>query len=167
MSDVHFKIVPFNRTFNRTTFSSESDQLDRYLKEQVTQDIKRRVATCFCAIDSDNNLAGYYTLASSSFLLTDLPLETQKKLPKYPAVPVVLMGRLAVDHRYQGQGLGSALLSDALIRSHRAEIAAFALFVDAKDNEAVAFYKHQGFRQVLSEEKRLYMPLSLVNGVLF
>ena len=66
-------------------------------------------------------------------------------MPRYPTVPAVRMGRLAVDQAFKGQGLGSALLADALARAARSEVAAYALLVDAKDQTAAEFYRHYGF----------------------
>ena len=75
----------------------------------------------------EQRIAAYYTLASAGLLLADLPPAIAKKLPRYPSVPAVRMGRLAVDRGFKGQGLGSALLGDALERAARSEIAAYAL----------------------------------------
>jgi hypothetical protein len=80
--------------------------LDRYFGTQVSQDIKRRVAACFVALDQEGSIAGYYTLASASVSLADLPAPLMKKLPRYPSVPAVRMGRLAVARSCQGIGLG-------------------------------------------------------------
>ena len=95
--------------------------LDRYFKTQVSQDIKRRVTACFTALDAQGHIAGYYTLASASILLTDLAEPLAKRMPRYPNVPAVRMGRLAVDQNFKGQGLGAALLADALRRATTAE----------------------------------------------
>jgi len=70
--------------------------LDRYFGTQVSQDIKRRVAACFVALDQEGSIAGYYTLGSASVSLADLPAPLMKKLPRYPSFPAVRMGRLAV-----------------------------------------------------------------------
>lgn len=110
-------------------------------------------------------MAGYYTLASASLPLTDLPAEVSKKLPRYPSVPTVRMGRLAVDQAFKGQGLGGALLVDALERSIRSEIAAFALMVDAKDEVAAAFYRHHGFIALPEASMTLFLPLATVRGL--
>lgn len=79
--------------------------------------------------------------------ITDLPAELAKRLPRYPANPAVRMGRLAVDKRFHGQGLGAAMLADAAQRSLQAPAAAYALLVDAKSENAVRFYEHHGFRR--------------------
>jgi ribosomal protein S18 acetylase RimI-like enzyme len=162
MSDTWFQMAPLGAEHARADFSSESEPLDRYLREQVSQDIKRRVAACFVASTEQGRIAGYYTLASASLLLTDLPASIGKKLPRYPTVPAIRMGRLAVDKAFKGQGLGGAMLADALDRAARAEIAAFALMVDAKDDAATAFYRHHGFIALPESARTLFLPLASI-----
>lgn len=162
MSSPPFLLAPLDEAHDRTTFHCDSELLNRYLREQATQDIRRRVAACFVALTDDRKVAGYYTLASSSLLLADLPASTIKKLPRYPTVPAVRMGRLAVDQTFKGQGLGGALLADALHRAARSDIAAFALMVDAKDEAAAAFYRHHGFIALPDSVLSLFLPLATV-----
>lgn len=138
--------------------------MSRYLREQVTQDVRRRVAASFVALGDEKRVAGYYTLASASLLLADLPASSGKKLPRYPTVPAVRMGRLAVDQAFKGQGLGAALLVDALDCAARSELAAFALMVDAKDDAAVAFYQHHGFIALPDSSRTLFLPLATVRS---
>lgn len=160
MSSAPFRLAPLDTTHDRTAFNSGAEPLDRYLREQVSQDIRRRVAACFVAVSDGNRIAGYYTLASASLLLAALPASTGKKLPRYPTVPAVRMGRLAVDQVFKGQGLGGALLADALDRAARSGIAAYALMVDAKDEAAVAFYRHHGFIALPDSPLTLFLPLA-------
>ncbi len=141
-------------------FNSDSEQLNRYLREQVTQDVRRRVAACFVALADGPRTAGYYTLASASLLLADLAASTCKKLPRYPTVPAIRMGRLAVDQAFKGQGLGGALLADA--RAARSGIAAFALMVDAKNEAAAAFYRHHGIIALPDSSLSLFLPLATI-----
>lgn len=162
MSGVSFLLAPLNGSHDRTVFSCASEPLNRYLREQATQDIRRRIAACFVALADEYRIAGYYTLASASLLLADLPASTGKKLPRYPTVPAVRMGRLAIDQAFKGQGLGSALLADALARAARAEIAAFALIVDAQDETAAAFYRHHSFITLPSSPLTLFLPLTTI-----
>lgn len=164
MSQTPFRLAPLDAACDRSMFSCGTEPLDRYLREQATQDIRRRVAACFVALADGNRIAGYYTLASASLLLADLPAPIGKKLPRYPTVPAVRMGRLAVDQAFKGQGLGGALLADALARSARAEIAAYALVVDAKDEAAVNFYQHHGFIALPDTPRTLFLPLATVGG---
>ena len=162
MSGGLFRLAPLDAAFDRTTFTSDSEPLNRYLREQVTQDMRRRVAACFVALADGKRIVGYYTLASASVRLADLPSSTGKKLPRYPTVPAVRMGRLAVDQEFMGQGLGGALLADALHRAARSEIAAFALIVDAKDKVAAQFYQHHGFIDLPDTPLSLFLPLATV-----
>lgn len=144
----------------RANFSCGTPALDRYFRELVSQDVKRRVSNCFVALDSAGSVAAYYTLAATSLPLTELPAEEAKRLPRYPLLPAGLIGRLAVDQRFRGQGLGSALVVDAIMRAMRAEPVIFALVVDAKDDVAVGFYRHLGFRRFASQPMRLFMPIA-------
>ena len=162
MSSAPFRLAPLDAAHDRTAFNSDSEPLNRYLREQVTQDVRRRVATCFVALADGQRIAGYYTLASASLVLADLPASTSKKLPRYPTVPAVRMGRLAIDQAFKGQGLGGALLADALDRAARAEIAAYALMVDAKDESAADFYRHHGFIALPDSPRTLFLPLAAV-----
>ena len=159
-----FQIAALDATHDRAGFNCDSEPLNRYLREQVTQDIRRRVATCFVALADMGRIAGYYTLASANLFLSDLPASVGKKLPRYPTVPAVRMGRLAVDQAFKGQGLGGALLADALIRVARAEIAAYALMVDAKDGSAADFYRHHGFIALPEMSLTLFLPMATVRS---
>ncbi|UCI06934.1 GNAT family N-acetyltransferase [Mesorhizobium sp. B1-1-8] len=144
---------------DRTAFSCGVPALDRYLREQVSQDIKRRVSNCFVAANRDGAIAGYYTLAASSVPILSLPDDQTKRLPRCPILPAILIGRLAVDSRYQGQRIGSSLIIDALRRSVQAAPASFALVVDAKDEQAAAFYRKHGFTPLRSRPLSLFLPI--------
>lgn len=143
---------------HRAEFTSGSTPLDRYFREQVTQDIRRKVASCFVAIASGGTVVGYYTLASAAVPLTNLPPAQTKKLPHYPEVPAILLGRVATAKSEQGRGLGAMLVADALLRAARSEIAAYAMLMNAKDESAARFYEHLGFER-LSTGRRLVRRL--------
>lgn len=156
-----FRIEPLSGDHDRSQFLSGSEALDRYFREQASQDIKRRIATCFVAVPSDaQDVAGYYTLTATGIALSVLSPEIVKKLPRYPVVPAALLGRLAVGRHYQGQGLGSVLLADALKRTARAELGVFAMVVDAKDAAAQRFYERYGFTRLPGEARRLCLPIT-------
>ncbi|MBV8823958.1 MAG: GNAT family N-acetyltransferase [Bradyrhizobiaceae bacterium] len=154
-----FITEPLDRHHDRDAFVCGSDALDRYLKERASQDIRRRVAGCFVAVGDGGKIVGYYTLAATSVRLDAQPGELAKRLPRYPAVPAVLMGRLAIALGHQGKGLGSALIVDAAARVDRVGIGAFALVVDAKDDRAKIFYEANGFVSLPDEERRLCLPI--------
>lgn len=155
-----YRIRPYQSEWDKSHFNSASEALNQYLKTQVSQDIKRRIASCYVALDDNNQISGYYTLAASSIVLDSLPEALRKKLPRYPSVPAVLMGRLAVDSRHCGNGLDKALLMDAILRAANAEIAAYALMVDAKDQQAAAFYLKLGFTAFTEAPLKYFYPLA-------
>jgi ribosomal protein S18 acetylase RimI-like enzyme len=156
-----FRIESLASGHNRTDFSCGVDALDRYLREQASQDVRRRAASCFVAVDNiTNSLAGFYTLSAASTPLNELPAQLTKALPRYPSVPVALLGRLAVDNNFRGCGLGATLLADATIRALRSEIAVAALVVSAKDEQAEAFYRHHNFLNFGSLPHRLILPIA-------
>ena len=161
-----FSVLALDLAADRAKFTCGIEPLDRYFRTQVSQDIKRRVSACFVANDNMGQIAGYYTLASASILLSDLPETLAKKLPRYPSVPAVRMGRLAVSDSFKGKGLGAALLADALRRAATAEIAAYALVVDAKDESAAGFYAHHGFIALPEQPLFLFLPLATVKSLL-
>lgn len=162
-----FRIEPLGGQIDRATFASGEAALDRYFRTQVTQDIRRRVANCFVAVEAETRqVAGYYTLASASIPIADLPPEEARRLPRYPTMPAVRIGRLAVDHRFQGRGLGASLLADAALKSLSAAPAAFALLVDAKNERAATFYRHHGFQAFANQPKTLFLPLATAEKTL-
>ena len=153
-----FITEPLSPGHDRTGFPCGVEALDRYLRERAAQDARRRVSNCFVALRPAGPIAAYYTFAATGIPLTELAPEVTRRLPRYPIIPAALIGRLAVDHRFRGQGLGAALVVDALARTMRAEPAIFALVVDAKDDAAVRFYQYLGFQRFISHPMRLYLP---------
>ena len=156
-----FRVELLGEKHDRESFRCGQDVLDRYLRTQASQDIRRRVSTCFVAIEiASGRLAGYYTIAAAGIPTPDLPSEVTKKLPRYPSLPAVRIGRLAVGTEFQGQGLGGALLADALVRVLASPPAVFALLVDAKDDNAVAFYRKHGFTPLTGHPRMLFLPVA-------
>ena len=153
-------VVELLADHDRTEFSCGTAALDRYFKTQVTQDIRRHVTNCFVAVEVGTQIvAGFYTIAAASIPTPDLPENITKKLPRYPSVPAIRVGRLAVDAGFHGRGLGGALLADAAAKGLKADAAAFAMLVDAKDEAAVAFYEHHGFERLISQPGSLFLAL--------
>lgn len=161
MSAGQLVVAVLGSLHDRSRFDCGTPALDRYLREVVTQDVRRRLAACFAMLD-DNVVVGYYTLSAASVALADLPQAVARKLPRYPSIPAIRMGRLAVDAKYRGRGLGAALLANALQRAAKSEIPAVALIVDAKDESAADFYRHFGFMQLLDDPMALFLPLASI-----
>ena len=149
----------------RAGFICGKDALDQYFQRQVTQDARRHLATPFVMVMPDGAIGGFYTLSARAVRLRELPEDVAKRLPRYPLVPATLIGRLAVDRRYYGQGWGSFLLLDALHRCATTEIASFAVVVDAIDDEARAFYLHESFLPLPDSPYRLFRRMSDVKAL--
>jgi predicted GNAT family N-acyltransferase len=162
-----FPIEPFGPQHDRESFCCGNEALDRYFKERIRKDVQAGVAAAFVMANGPSVL-GYYTLSAHSMERGTLPAAVVKKLklPEYPLIPATLMGRLAVDVKYQGQRLGEILLMDGLERSsvHSSQIASFAIVVDAKEN-AVEFYRRYGFLP-LPQGNRMFIPMATVRELL-
>ena len=140
-----YSIEVLGAQHERKGFDSGVPALDRYFREQVTQDVRRLTTTCYVAREAaTGRVAGYYTIAAGAF-----PWPSCRRCPQ-TAAPLSIgsgrqAGRLAVDQAHRGRGLGGVLLWDAVIRARRSELAVFAVAVDAEDDPAEAFYRHHGF----------------------
>lgn len=152
------EILPYANDLRPLNFSCREEKLDSYLLEQAGQDIRRRIASCYLA-RLEEKVIGYYTLSSTAFVPSELPEKIARKLPSYPHIPAVLLGRLAVEKTFQGKRVGEFLLVDAIQRVMRSEIAAYAVIVKAKNERARSFYQHFGFISFLSDPLTLFLPL--------
>ncbi len=155
------KIAPLNSSLNKKDFSCGKEMLDNYLHFQASQDIKRKLSVVFVLFD-DMEIKGYYTLSNASVAATLVPEGIQKKMPKsYEALPVTLLGRLAVDKKFKGQGLGGILLVDALKRSYDiagTSLGSIGVVVDPLGDDAVTFYKKFGFIS-LPDSGKMFLPM--------
>ena len=162
-----FRFETLGDGHDRGRFRCGDNALDGYFQTQVTQDIRRRIANCFVVEETaTSQVAAYYTLSAASIPLIDLPPDEAKRLPRYPTLPAVRIGRLAVDQRYQRRGLGELMLMNAVHRTLQDAAAAFALLVDAKNDQAVAFYYRHGFRPTAGKPRTLFLPLATAQKAL-
>jgi GNAT superfamily N-acetyltransferase len=144
---------------NRATFSCGDLTLDTYFRQQAGQDEKRRLARTFVLRDLNQGLiAGFYTLSATSLLPAVLPPDLMRKLPHYDQIPGMLIGRLAVDSRYQGQGVGSLLVLDAIARIDTIDAGVYVIVVDAYQS-ARAFYRKFGFAELPDDARRMILPM--------
>ena len=144
----------------RAAFLSGNDRVDLYLRETVSQDVKRKYAACYVLIErSTGKVAGFYTLSAHSIPLNDVAPELAKKLPRYPSVPVVLIGWMGRDLVFRGAGVGSLLLYDAISRVAKAPVGAYAICADAIDKFAAAFYRDHQFQPLVSRPQSLFLPM--------
>lgn len=112
-------------------------------------------------------IAGWYTLASASIPIADLPESLTKRLPRYPSIPAARIGRLAVDVDFQKRGVGKVLLADTVKKTLEAAPAVFALMVDAKNTNVIPFYERHGFMPLAENARTYFLPLATAEKILF
>src|SRR3990167_500704 len=113
-----YRIEQLSKKHNKSLFFCGSQALDHYLKTQANQDIKKDVSITYVLTQQNTeHISGFYTISSIGIFPGDLPDELAKKLPRYPVLPGILLGRLAVNESMKGNKIGTFLLIDALKRS--------------------------------------------------
>lgn len=153
-----------DKTHIRTNFDCEEQSLTDYIKTLASQDIKRKLAACFVAIDEELNVIGYYTLSSHSLGREQIPNKFLNKVPRNYHAPVILLGRLARDFKAKGRGLGEYLLLDALIRAYELSensLGAMAVVVDPINILAQDFYRSFGF-VLLPDSQKMFLPMNVI-----
>lgn len=163
------QIEVLNASLNKKNFSCGKEMLDNYLHTQASQDVKRKLCVVFTMFEG-TIIKGYYTLSNASVPSALMPEALRKKMPKsYEALPVTLLGRLAIDSTYKGHGLGGILLIDALKRSYEIanqSLGSIGVVVDPLDDDAIAFYEKYGFI-LLPDSGKMFLPMSDISELPF
>ena len=153
------------RHHDRKNFDCGSAALNEYLTRYARQNHESGGAITFVAVSpaAPSRVLGYYSISPGSIEFTRVPAALTRGLGRYE-VPVFRLGRLAVDHSVQGQGLGGELL---LVAGERAlavarEVGGVALAIDAKDEPAARWYARLGALPLFDDRLRLILPLAVV-----
>jgi GNAT superfamily N-acetyltransferase len=157
-------IERLDRQHDRTQFDCGVAALNDWLQKLASQHERRDLARTYVAVGpGDQHVLGYYAVSNHRVSYEALPADQARGLPRID-VPVVLLGRLAVDRSAQGQGLGEFLLIDALRRANHLadQIGIRAVEVDAIDRAAQNFYRKYGFVSLLDDERHLYLPMAVI-----
>jgi GNAT superfamily N-acetyltransferase len=141
--------------------------LDQWLRERARSSEGFSARTyVVCTTDEPDRVVGYFTISAALEQRSALPsARLRRGMPQQ--VPLLLIGRLAVDAAWRGRGLGSALLADALRRCLAAsEIAGVrAVVAHAIDGGAMSFYQHHGFVRSPLGERVMLMPIETARTV--
>jgi GNAT superfamily N-acetyltransferase len=159
-----YHVEPLSPQHDRANFDCSEPSLNDFLQRYARQNDEKGLGRTYVAVlPNENHIYGYYTIASGSLQFDTVP----EKLPRYP-IPVVLLGRLAVDQQAKGQGLGKALLADALKRAAAisGQLGIYAVEVFALNATAKDFYRKFGFRPLLDDEQHLYLTIKLIRKLL-
>jgi GNAT superfamily N-acetyltransferase len=148
---------------DRARFTCGQVDLDEFLKRFAMQQMRKNLTVVRVLVDSvrPSEILGFYSLSAAHIEVASMPEPERKRLPRY-SVPCFRMGRLACSSEHQGRGIGRALIGLAVSRCVEAKthVAAYALIVDAKDENAKAFYLHYGFAEMMDSPMSLYLPLA-------
>ena len=150
----------------KDSFSCGYQMLDNYIQKQAKQDIKRDLSACFVLTKKSKEVVGYYTLSANSISRGDFPQEIVQKLPaSYLDLPTILLGRLAIDENYKGNGYGELILIDALNRCVEISqnLGILAVVVDPIDKKAEAFYSKYGFILIPGTGK-MFIPIKTIEN---
>ncbi len=162
-----YKIESLDREHIIVDFDCGDTQKNRFLKEFALQNSKGGLGRTYVAVNPAENrrVYGYYTISSSAVKFESLP--PAKHLPRYP-LPAILIGKLAIDKTAQKQGLGTALLFDALKRATTAseEIGVFLIEIKAVNEKAKNLYVKIGFLEMTDEPMKLYLGIKKVRQLL-
>jgi predicted GNAT family N-acyltransferase len=165
VSTSSWSITTLNNQHDRSNFDCGDSALNNYLKTLASQHIKTNISRTFVATTLVNSakILGFYTLSAGSIAFDSLP----DKLPKYP-IPIIRIGRLAVEKQLQGQGVGEYLLMDALHRcaSHAKEIGIYGVVVDAKHQKAKNFYLKYGFVELTKSPLTLFVSIKDITATI-
>ena len=161
------RIEKLRREHPVDSFDCGQEALNRFLARYAFQNQQAEASQTYVAVVDDEVVVGFYTLVVAQVEYDDAPQRLAKGLAKHP-IPLMLLARLAVATNCQGQGLGSGLLKDAMLRTVRAaDIAGIrALAVHAKDDAARAFYERFGFMPAQTDPYHLFVLLKDVRAIL-
>jgi GNAT superfamily N-acetyltransferase len=156
------RVLPLSGSHDRQGFDCGRRELNDWLRQVARQHQDKGLSKTFVAVREDEpaRICGYYALTLAELETRHLPAAWRKKLPR--RVPGVRLGRLAVDQRFQGEGLGELLLVDALTRAQRiyVEAGGIGLFVDAIDEQAAGYYLRFGFLALPDNPLLFFFPAS-------
>lgn len=150
----------------RSGFSCGVAQLDGFLHAQASQDQNKNLSKSFVLVrDGSSAVVGYVSLVNKEIPLADAPEALRKT--RYPALPAILLARMAVDVRHQGRGLGGFLVKYALHTSWEVSqlSGCCAVLVDAKNEKLKDFYRKYGFQEFREAPLRLYVPMSSLQRI--
>ena len=167
---VPFTIRPFDpKTHDRAAFSCGVPQIDNYLKLTAKKGAKADVVRIWVVIDAENHIVGFYGINMHAVDVKEMPDAYKKKAMKHGLLPAAFIAMIGVDEKHQGNGLGSALVADALERIARAsdEIGTCVIMLDVLDDgdgDSVArrknYYESFGFIPLPDQLLRLFMPIA-------
>jgi GNAT superfamily N-acetyltransferase len=160
------RIERLTKAHDRSRFGCGVPLLDDFIHRYATQYDRRGVARTFVAVlPGTAAVVGYYSLSAGGVPFDSIPADVAKRLPRHP-LPIIVLGRLAVDLQAQKQGLGERLLHDAFRRCLTVadQLGVHSVFVEAIDDQAANFYSRYGFVPFSDQPNQLFLPLEVIQA---
>jgi len=160
-------IERLEKNHNRNFFDCGEEKLNSYLQKHAGQDTKKHVSAVYVAVllDSPSIIIGFYTLSAAQMDISNIPSEIAKTLPRYPHLPAFRIGRLAINKEQKNLGIGKMLLLDALYKCFVSDIGGIAVIVEAKNENAISFYKKYGFIQLPEQPLNMFLPMKVIKNL--
>jgi len=160
---VKLSLVPVSKTLQKASFDCGYPELNDYFRLYALKNDRLSIGKTFVAVDEKAGVVGYVTLSSAQVEARSLPGALRAKLPRYP-VPAFRIAKLAVDTKFQGQGVGAWLLSQALEKALvvSTKVGLYVVIVDAIDEKAKGFYQKYGFEAFAEYPLTLFLHLATI-----
>lgn len=157
--------VPISDEHILANFDCGELSLNEWLQKRALKNQTSGASRCF-VLCNNNKVIGYYSLSAGAINHNAAPKPLRRNMPD--PLPVLLLGRLAIDKNYHNKGLGSALLRDAMLRavSVASDTGVFAILVHALSEQARRFYLSRGFVESPLQTMTLMMTLATIRLVL-
>ena len=162
-----WRVEPLAKSHDRKKFHSGQPDVDHWFRATAFQSQRKKLTVTKVLLDDTDDVIGYYTLATSQVDFSDLPNDLTDKLPRR-MLPVAVLAWLGIDHRCQGQGIGTRLLAAALRDCYAASqtFAFIAVILDCVDESAKAFYQRFDFRELPGYPMRLFLSAALLEKMI-
>lgn len=165
-----YRLVSIKEIRSKTVlkkFDCGTEVLNSFLVRYALKNDELGIGRTFIALDDDDQISGYFTLATAQVAYKEIPEDYKVKLPKYP-IPALRIARLAVSKDLQGKGIGKWLLAQAFTKIIQvADVTGlYFIIVDAKETSK-SFYEHYGFQKFIDEDLSYFMLVDTVRKAIY
>ena len=164
---MNLTLGPVTKALSKAPFDCGYPELNRFFRHYALKNDRLSIGKTFVATTETDQVAGYLTVSMAEIAAESLPDELKATLPRYP-VPAFRIGKLAVDLRFQGSGVGKWLLTQAFKKAVEVsgQIGMFAVLVDAIDEKAKTFYLKYGFIPFAGHPLTLFLPIATIKAAM-
>lgn len=161
------ELRPINKRLAKAPFDCGYPSLNDFLRLFALKNEKLSIGKTYIGLLDNEEVCGYFTISTAQIITEDLPENLRRKLPRYP-VPAFRIGKLAVDKKFQGKGIGQKLLKHALLKAIEVSdnVGLYSVLVDAIDEQAKGFYLKFGFIPFEEKPMTLFIPIATIKQAL-